>query len=337
MIVRYIIHHAYLVDLLFLLVVPVIFIFLGFFVNCRHKARTSHSTSNRTHRFPLASKLLIIAGLLISALYAYGRYVGTRQLEVRQVELSFSDLPEAFDGLRVVHVSDFHLGSLPDGMLRSVIDSINAQKPDLIAITGDMMNCASTEVKEQLPELKRLKAPAEGIFFVVGNHDDGTYEFEDPMWADADEGRLVSMLLDMKWRVLINGHRTLRRPDGSRLVVTGLDNDGEPPFKAKADLGQALYRVRRHDFLLVLEHDPTCWRRKILPHCHAQLTLSGHTHGGQLSLFGLSPAALRYREHQGLYTVGERSLYVSKGIGGALPFRLGATPEIVVLTLKKKK
>jgi hypothetical protein len=86
----------------------------------------------------------------------------------------------------------------------------------------------------------------------------------------------------------------------------------------------------------MLEHDPTSWHRKILPHSHCQLTLSGHTHGGQFSLFGLSPAQFRYREYGGMYYAGERAMNVSTGVGGVVPFRFGVSPEIVVITLKKK-
>lgn len=330
MITRFVIHNIWLLDLLCLVVVPAILVLIGYLLWRRNKCRGSH-------RLPLSSKVLIISGLLLSAIYAYGRFVGTRQLEVRHVEVAFADLPPAFDGYRLVQVSDLHLGSLPDGMLRQVVDSINAQKPGLILFTGDLMNCDSKEVKSQLPELKRLKA-GDGILSVLGNHDYGFYETEDPMWADADEGRLVGYELDLKWRVLMNGWRKMRGPDGtSRLVIAGMEDDGEKPFSNEhGDVNLALYGVSRNDFVILLEHNPESWRRKILRHSHAQLTLSGHTHGGQVSLFGWSPASLRYRECEGLYNVGDRYLYVSKGVGGAIPFRLGAKPEIVVITLKKK-
>jgi predicted MPP superfamily phosphohydrolase len=86
----------------------------------------------------------------------------------------------------------------------------------------------------------------------------------------------------------------------------------------------------------MLQHDPTCWREKILPECNAQLTLSGHTHGGQFSLFGWSPVALTYDEWQGMTYEGDRALYVSTGAGSLIPFRLNQPREIVVITLRKK-
>lgn len=87
----------------------------------------------------------------------------------------------------------------------------------------------------------------------------------------------------------------------------------------------------------MLEHDPSSWRRKILPQCHAQLTLSGHTHAMQFAIFGWSPIQLTCGETVGLYREGHRALYVSKGLGGVIPLRFGATGEITVITLRKAK
>lgn len=329
MITRFIIHNIWLLDLLFMLVIPATCLIIGYLVYSR-KSQSSAPV-------PRTSKFLIILGLFFSAIYAYGRFVGTRQLEVKHVELAFADLPEAFDGYRLVQVSDLHVGSLPEGMLRYVVDSINAQKPGLILFTGDIINCRSDELKPYIPELKRLKA-ADAVVSVVGNHDYGLYETEDVKEAYMDEGRVVNMQTDeLKWRVLLNEHRWLYSADSSRIAIAGMEDDGQPPFSDEhGNLGTTLRGVRRSDFVIMLEHNPDSWRRKILRHCHAQLTLSGHTHGGQVALFGLSPAALRHHCHDGLYTIADRHLYVSKGIGGSIPFRLGANPEIVVITLKKK-
>ena len=132
MITRFIIHNIWLLDLLFMLVIPATCLIIGYLVYSR-KSQSSAPV-------PRTSKFLIILGLFFSAIYAYGRFVGTRQLEVKHVELAFADLPEAFDGYRLVQVSDLHVGSLPEGMLRYVVDSINAQNPGLILFTGDIIN-----------------------------------------------------------------------------------------------------------------------------------------------------------------------------------------------------
>ena len=325
MIARFIIHHIWLLDLLFLLVVPAIL--LAVFLIRRRRGHKS-----------LTASLLPLAAIVIAAAYGYGRFVETEQLEVRHLELSFDDLPQEFDGYRLVQVSDFHLGSLSDDMLRRIVDSINAQKPGLILFTGDMINCKAAETDHHLPQLKRLKAQ-DAVCAVLGNHDYGYYESADPHDASIQEGTLTTTQMeDLKWRVLRNGYRYVRRGE-HRLVIAGMENDAgdsSPYHPQKGNLNIALDGVRRSDFVVMLEHDPTCWRRKILRHCHAQLTLSGHTHGGQFSIFGWSPVVLRYREYEGLYTIHGRHLYVSKGVSGAIPFRLGAKPEIVQITLRKK-
>ena len=113
-------------------------------------------------------------------------------------------------------------------------------------------------------------------------------------------------------------------------------NDGDGRFPQLGNHNQALWGISRDEFVVMLEHDPSSWRRRILPHTHVQLTLSGHTHGGQINILGWSPARLRCRECQGLYQGGGRALYVSRGIGGVVPFRLNCPAEITVITLRKK-
>lgn len=311
-IVRYIIHNLWLLDLFFLLVVPLLVMLVGW------KRRR---------------KAALLLTVLMVGTYLYGRYVGTARLEVRRVQLSFADLPEAFDGYRLVHVSDLHAGSITHDLLRRVVDSINAQKADMVVFTGDMQNVEPRELEPLLPQLKRLKAP-DGICSVLGNHDYGDYAYGDDFERTENIGRLMYLQEEMGWYVLANEHRKIRR-GSQRLVIGGMENDGEGRFPQRGDIGSTLNGVRRSDFVIMLEHDPTSWRRKILPHCHAQLTLSGHTHGGQLALFGWSPASLRYREYEGAYSLSGRYLYVTKGLSGAIPFRLGVSPEIVVIELKK--
>ena len=139
----------------------------------------------------------------------------------------------------------------------------------------------------------------------------------------------------MKWRMLDNFHEAITR-DSFSITISGMENDGEGRFPQLGDINKALRGLDRQSFVVMLEHDPSAWRRKILPECHAQLTLSGHTHGMQFEIFGWCPLSILNRDCDGLYRVGERCLYVTKGVGGVVPFRLGCAPEIVVITLRKK-
>ena len=269
--------------------------------------------------------------------FLWGTYVGFGRLEVVHIEYASADLPPAFDGYRIVHFSDAHVGTYSgrrQQILRRAVDSINAQHADLVVFTGDLQNCEPQGVLQHQALLATIKG-RDGVCSVLGNHD---Y----PMYIQASEytKRLNRSLIEtyqreMGWRVLTNNHITISR-DSAHIVIAGMENDGTGRFPQLGNVVNALHGVTPRDFVVMLEHDPTAWRRKILPECHAQLTLSGHSHGGQFSLFGLTPAAFLYREHTGMYRSGQRALYVSRGLGGVVPFRFGATPEITVITLRSK-
>lgn len=290
-----------------------------------------------THRRWLR-RTLIITLLLCWCIFLWGTYVEFRKLVVVHIEYASRDLPKAFDGYRIVQFSDVHAGTYTDNrrcILQTIVDSINAQHADLVVFTGDLQNKEASEIIACQDVLKKINAP-DGVISVLGNHD---Y----PMYVDTtafDEyerylcfGRTVTAEQDMGWKVLMNGHLNIER-DTSHIVIAGMENDGDGRFPKKGDINITLRGVSRDEFVVMLEHDPTSWRNRILPHSHAQLTLSGHTHGGQFSLFGLSPAIFKYKEYSGMYWSDDRAIYVSKGVGGVVPFRFGTTPEIVVITLK---
>jgi len=270
----------------------------------------------------------------------YGTYVGVAHIEVRQVEFSSKDLPEAFDGYRIVQFSDLHIGSFTgwrEQILKDVIDSINAQKGDLIVFTGDLQNKMPKEIVPFRELLAKLKAK-DGIISVLGNHDYPMYVKDevDEIQQAMNMNTLISEEEELGWCLLTNSYRRIRRGD-ERIYIAGMENDGEGYYPQRGEINEALIGLNRQAFIVMLEHDPTSWRRKILPHSHCQLTLSGHTHGGHFSMFGWSPAMFRYREWGGMHYVGERAMNVSTGVGGVVPIRFGVTPEIVVVTLKKAK
>lgn len=271
------------------------------------------------------------------AVFVWGETTGARQLRVKHVEMTFSDLPAAFDGYKIVHFSDAHLGSAIGcraQLLREAVDSINAQHADAVAFTGDLQNMRPEEVQPFKALLAGIRAK-DGVFSVLGNHDYCEYvSTDDPFEISRQMGLTISTHEEMGWTLLDNSRVRLRR-DSDALVIAGMANDGEGRFPQFGDINSALWRVSRREFVVMLEHDPTSWRRKILTHSHAQLTLSGHTHGGQMRLFGWSPASLAYHEYAGVYAIGERRLHVSTGLGGVVPFRLGVPPEIVVITLRR--
>lgn len=276
----------------------------------------------------------------------YGLILGPAQLQVKHLDFYSPDLPAAFDGYRIVQFSDLHLTSFknrPD-MVGTTVDSILAQRADMIVFTGDLVSIDHKEMDGYEDVLARLNAP-DGVFSVLGNHDYLTYaRYLNESEQKESLNTLIRRQRALRWDLLLNEHRTIRRGQDS-ITVVGVENDGQPPFPERGDLKKALGDVPGYKpatdsaaaFKVLLSHDPTHWRRKVLPDTDIQLTLSGHTHGMQFMLFGHSPSEWVYPEWCHLYTEGTRGLYVSLGVGGALiPFRFGAWPEINVIHLHRK-
>lgn len=279
----------------------------------------------------------LVAAVAVDVIVIYGCTIGFSRLDIRHVEYSSPDLPEAFDGYKIVQFSDAHVGTYGSShasVLRKAVDSINAQNADLVVFTGDVQNMEPKELYQFTPLLSSIRAK-DGIFSVLGNHDYAQYIKASDEKKAANERELVSLEQQFGWDLLMNSNRAIRR-NGDSIVIAGMENDGRPPFPQKADIRKTLAGVNGNAFIVMLQHDPSAWRRTILPKSKAQLTLSGHTHAGQLKIFGWSPAAISYEEWDGMYYEGDRAMNVSAGVGGFIPFRLGASNEIVVITLRKK-
>ena len=291
-------------------------------------------------------KIGITAAILIMLFAAYGLFVGYQQLEIHQVEYSSKDLPKAFDGYRIVQFSDAHVGTMTgsrEWLLERAVDSILALKPDMIVFTGDLQNVYPEELVDHLPQLSRLKAP-DGVYAVLGNHDYAVYQPCDSLEKETNCAKTQSLVRQTGWTLLMNEHRIIHR-DSDSIVIAGMENWGTVKrMPRRGDVAKTLATpsplttnrstLTNTPFIIMLQHDPTAWRELILPQCHAQLTLSGHTHGGQTDVFGFSPASLSYKEWGGMTYEGLRALFVSTGLGALIPFRLGLPGEIVVITLK---
>lgn len=281
----------------------------------------------------LVGLFLIIA---IWYIVIYGSTLGFSTVVVRHVEYSSPQLPKAFDGYRIVHISDFHIGTYDDSrkhILQKAIDSINAQKADMVVFTGDLQNREPHELYPYASLLSSIKAK-DGVYSVMGNHDYADYIKADDIKRAANLRETQRMERSFGWHLLLNDHATIMR-DSSHIIIAGMENDGNGKhFPQKGDIKKTLNGVSDHDFIIMLEHDPTSWRRKILPQSSAQLTLSGHTHATQFKLFGWSLASMIYTEWGGMYYDNERAINVSTGLGAFLPFRFGVPGEVVVITLK---
>ena len=268
----------------------------------------------------------------------YGFIVGFGKLEVKHLDLYFDDLPEAFEGYRIVHFSDAHVGSFQydkKSILHRDIDSINAQKADMVVFTGDIQNMQPDELLPVMPLLSKVKAK-DGVYSVLGNHDYSIYIDATEDVKKANIKATVDREQQMGWTVLRNDNRVIRR-NADSLVIAGEENGGRKPSPKLADLEKSLHGVGKAAFIVMLQHDPNVWQEKIVPDGRVQLTLSGHTHAGQVSVFGLRFTQLTAHNDYGLYTQGRQQLYVTSGLGGVVAMRFGATAEIAVITLHKTK
>lgn len=280
----------------------------------------------------------IAGGLALFSLayILYGATEGKQHFQIREVTVSSDELPAGFDGYRIIQLSDIHSGSWAGNgaALQKAVNLINEQHADIVLFTGDLVNNVATEVDEFLPILAQIKGK-DGVYSVLGNHDYSPYiKWETKEAQEANLQALKDKQAAMGWQMLHNAHVILHH-HGDSIALAGVENSGNPPFPDYGDLPKALQGTEGM-YKILMSHDPTHWRREVLPESDVQLTLSGHTHEMQFKLFGFSPSGLVYPEHNGLYREGKQSLFVNIGLGYLMfPMRLGAWPEITVITLHK--
>lgn len=278
------------------------------------------------------------SALFVMGYILYGAFFGTENFQIRETTILSKDLPKGFENYRIVQISDIHCGSWAGDTqaFQKAVNLINAQEPDLIVFTGDLVNNIATELDEFMPVLSQLKAK-DGVYSVLGNHDYAMYiPWESPEKKEQNLIALKQKQADMNWMLLNNRHVKLYQ-NGDSLALIGVENCGRPPFPNYAKFPEAMEGTEGM-FKILLSHDPSSWRREVLPETDIQLTLSGHTHAMQTKIFGFSPAVWVYPEYEGLYTEGKQMLYVNIGLGHLMyPLRLGAWPEITLLTLKREE
>lgn len=284
----------------------------------------------------------------------WGAIWGRRQLETTYVEIASERLPASFNGFKIVQLSDLHVGTWGNDttFVSELVDRVNALNPDVILFTGDIVNRQSTELEPFVQVLSRLKAPR-GVYSVLGNHDYGLYmNWDSEESRLADIGKLAELQKRMGWTLLNNEHSFLVNGTDS-IALIGVENWGEPPFGEMGDLdkayppsGQGRYHQTDSLFKILMSHNPEHWRLKVKENSNIDLTLSGHTHAMQFMLkagkWKWSPSQYKYEQWAGLYTDRGKTgtpvnCYVNVGSGEVgMPFRIGATPEITVITLSQK-
>jgi predicted MPP superfamily phosphohydrolase len=283
----------------------------------------------------------IIAGGALFAILIYG-FNNKYRYQVKRIKLHYPNLPAAFTGLKIVHISDIHSGSLTNK--QAVIKGVHKilkEEPDLILFTGDLVNNVADEMNDYIEVFNQLQAPM-GVYSTLGNHDYGDYVH----WPSAGEKaanleRLKQVHHVMGWRLLMNEHVVLEK-EGEKIAVMGIENwSAKARFPKYGSLRKAHEGTEPYPFKILLSHDPSHWKGEVLKDFpDIDLMLAGHTHGMQFGLempllkFKWSPVQYVYREWAGLYEMNEQRLYVNRGFGFlGYPGRSGIMPEITVLEL----
>ena len=258
---------------------------------------------------------------------AYAAYVilwRRRKIRVDRVTVPLRNLPEDYEGYRIVQMTDLHCGRfVPGSFIARWVEQVNALAPDLIVLTGDYIAAGTQYIQELADALSGLSAP-DGVVAVLGNHD-----------YFGDSERLVLALKGAGIEVLRNQGRVLN-PYKSPLFLAGVDDT----WTDRANMKLALAERPQGVPTLLLAHDPSLFPEAVQN--RVDLTLSGHTHGGQVAFpiasRTLNPSRLYHRFVAGLYQMGSSTLYVSRGAGTtALPVRLNVPGEVSEITLRRKE
>jgi predicted MPP superfamily phosphohydrolase len=279
------------------------------------------------------------AGASLFGTLIYG-FSNKYNYQLRQVKLSYKNLPKSFRGLKILQISDIHSGSFTNK--QAVIHGVEMalqQKPDIILFTGDLVNDRATEMENYMDVFSRLKAPM-GVYSTLGNHDYGDYVRWDSEEAKrANLEHLKKIHGDLGWRLLMNEHVPLEK-EGEQIALIGIENWGaKARFPKYGRMDLAYPGTEKYPFKILMSHDPSHWDAEVQPkYSDIDLTLSGHTHGMQFGVeipgFKWSPVEYVYKEWAGLYENGNQKLYVNRGFGFiGYPGRVGILPEITLIEL----
>jgi predicted MPP superfamily phosphohydrolase len=293
-------------------------------------------------RLTFISKLgLAVAAVPFGALI-YGMLGSAYRHQLRRVKLQFPSLPQGFNGLRIVQISDIHIGSFVSGApLRKAIEMVRDLSPDIIFFTGDLVNNVADETNGFLDTLKQVQAPM-GVYSILGNHDYGEYlEWKSEEDKKTNLHKLKSIQSDLGWKLLLNENVSLSRK-GDEISLIGVEYWGTRAGSHNyGDLKKATENIKETPFTILLSHDPSHWSEQVIKDFpKIDMMLAGHTHGMQFGIevpgFKWSPIQYIYKHWAGLYQNGSQYLYVNRGLGFlGYPGRVGILPEITLIELEK--
>ena len=298
-------------------------------------------TQSLAGRRKFLSQIALGIAAIPFASFIYGIIYGKYNYKVIKYQLSFKDLPDAFNGYTITQISDIHSGSFTNKeKIQYGVDLINEQKSDVMLFTGDIVNNKADEMDNWIDVFSQLEAK-EGKYAILGNHDYGDYmDWKNPQDKIDNFQRVKDIHKEIGFDLLLDEHRYLEK-NGQKIALVGVENWGKG-FNQAGDLEKASANIKKEDFKILMSHDPSHWEYKVKENdFNYQLTLSGHTHGLQMGIeipgwFKWSPSKYVYKQWAGLYEEFGRYINVNRGFGyHAFPGRVGIWPEITVIELKK--
>ncbi len=283
----------------------------------------------------------VFSGFLPFFVILYGIFRSLYRFKIHHNIIKCKVIPLSFDDLRIVHISDLHLGSFNFRyhILDRAIDLINGLEPDFIFFTGDLVNNFAWELKGWTEILSKLSAK-KGKYAVLGNHDYGDYsEWKTAAKKKSNLESIKYFYKKIGFKLLLNESDIIEIKE-EKMAVLGVENWGNPPFKQYGDLKKSLKDVKDLSFKILLSHDPTHWAEEVVHKTNISLTLSGHTHGMQAGINlknkKWSPIKYKYKHWAGLHKEKYQYLYVNRGLGWlGFPGRLGMRPEITFIKMEK--
>lgn len=318
----------------------VIWQFLYYQIKSVIKPKRGYIVKRNQRKNYLIQKIGLLFAMFAFFAVTYGMIWGKSDFIVKEQTIYFNDLPKGFGGFRIAQISDTHLGSFAnEDNVRKGLKLLNKQNADIIIFTGDMVNNVAEEVEPYIDDFRALK-PKMGKFAILGNHDMGDYvKWKKAEMKYAEIKQLVDIEEGMGFKMLLNQNTILRR-NGDSIALLGVENWGKPPFKQYGNLEKTMSGVENIDFKILMTHDPSHFKLKVLGKTDINISFSGHTHGMQFGIdccgIKWSPIKFLYPEWSGLYKFDSQYLYVNQGFGFlGMPARIGIRPEITVITLKR--
>lgn len=303
-------------------------------------AKADNAVGEEISRSVFLSWLGIAVGGTLFSTLLYG-FSNKYNYEVKRIKMAFSNLPASFKGMKIIHISDIHSGSLLDKKaVEAGVEKILKEKADLILFTGDLVNDMATEMEMLKDVFARLHAPM-GVFSTLGNHDYGDYVQWpiDGISKSQNLENLKQVHAHLGWRLLMNEHVVLERNE-EQIALLGIENWGaKARFPKYGKMTEAHAGTEKYPFKILMSHDPSHWEAEVRPmYKDVDLMLSGHTHGMQFGVdipgFKWSPVQYVYKQWAGLYEEANQKLYVNRGFGFiGYPGRVGVLPEITVIEL----